>query len=127
MEVGDFNVNYLQPFMDKIEINKSILLLGDFNIDLMNNDVDTNIATYLDTLTSNLFVPHIIYHTHITSHSRTLIDNIFSNLPNYTQGKSGNITLSISDHLAQFLIIPVDLSTVPRKSNIYKRDFKHFD
>ena len=127
MEVSDFNENYLIPFMDKIEVNKNIFLLGDFNIDLMNNDVDTHIATYLDTLTSNLFVPHIIHPTRITSHSRTLIDNIFSNFSNFAQGKSGNLTLSISDHLAQFLIIPLDLGFVPRKSNIYKRDLKHFD
>ena len=77
MEVRDFNENYLIPFMDKIEINKNIFLLGDFNIDLMNNDIDTHIATFLDTLTSNYFVPHIIHPTRITSHSRTLIDNIF--------------------------------------------------
>ena len=38
-----------------------------FNIDLMKNDSDTHTSTFLDTVTSNLFVPHIIHPT--TYHS----------------------------------------------------------
>ena len=72
-------------------------------------------------------VPHIIYPTQITPHSKTLIDNIFSNSLNFSQGHSGNLTLSISDHLAQFLIIPMDYNFTPKKNNIYKRDIKNFD
>ena len=78
-------------------------------------------------MTSNLIVPHIIYPTRITPHSKTLIDNIFSNSLNFSQGNSGNLTLSISDHLAQFLIIPMDFDFVPKKVNIFKRDTKNFD
>lgn len=78
-------------------------------------------------MTSNLFIPHIIHPTRITSHSKTLIDNIFSNSPNFSQGMSGNLTISISDHLAQFLIIPLDIGYVPRRISLYKRDIKNFD
>ena len=127
MDVNDFNENYLNPLMDKLDGNKNVFLLGDFNIDLMKNDIDVHTDTYLDTITSNLFVPHIIHPTRITPHSRTLIDNIFSNSPNFSQGKSGNLTLSISDHLAQFLIIPLELGYVPKRMNFYKRDTKNFD
>ena len=56
-----------------------------------------------------------------------VIDNIFSNSPNFSQGISGNITLSISDHLAQFLLIPMNLVYVPSKIYSYKRDTKNFD
>ena len=59
-------------------------------------------------MTSNLFVPHIIHPTRITSTTKTLIDNIFSNASNFSDAQSGNITISLSDHLAQFLIIPND-------------------
>ena len=45
---------------------KNIFLLGDFNIDFMKNDIDANTSTFLDLLTSNLFVPHIIHPTRIT-------------------------------------------------------------
>ena len=47
--------------MDKLSGNKHAFLLGDFNIDLMKNDIDEHTATFLDTLTPNLFVPHIIH------------------------------------------------------------------
>ena len=62
----------------------------------------------LGTITSNLLVPHIINRTGITSTSKTLIDNIYSDSLNFKDGISGNLTLAISDHLAQFLIIQED-------------------
>ena len=152
MELQEFNDNYLNPLLDKItEENKKISLVGDFNVDLMKTDTDFNISQFFDTMTSNLMVPHIIYPTsnlmvphiiyptsnlmvphiiyptRITPHSKTLIDNIFSNSLNFSQGHSGNLTLSISDHLAQFLIIPMDYNVIPKKNNIYKRDTKNFD
>ena len=127
MYVKDFNENYLCPLMEKLNVNKHTFLLGDFNIDLMKTDEDENTSTYFDTLTSNSFVPHIIQPTRITPRSKTLIDNIFSNTTNFSQGKSGNLTLSLSDHLAQFLIIPLDTCFTPPKISKLKRDTKHFD
>ena len=40
---------------------------------------------------------------------------------------SGNFTVSISDHLPQFLIIPRGNCHPPKKHNIFKRDTKRFD
>ena len=80
-----------------------------------------------NTITINLLVPQIIYPTRITSNSHTLIDNIFSNSLNFSDGISGNITISISDHLAQFLIIPEEFPKIPKKQNRFKRDTKNFD
>ena len=127
MILKDFNENYLDPLMDKLNDEKNTFLLGDFNVDLMKSDEDENTSTYFDILTSNLFVPHIIQPTRITPHSKTLIDNIFSNVPNFSQAESGNLTLSISDHLAQFLLIPLDTCFKPPKIIMYKRDTKNFD
>ncbi|MEO2220739.1 MAG: reverse transcriptase family protein, partial [Nitrosopumilus sp.] len=78
-------------------------------------------------ITSNLMVPHIVLPTRITSNSKTLIDNIFSNSVNFEKGISGNITASISDHLPQFLIIPKENYHPPKKHNLFKRDMKNFD
>ena len=47
MEIKDFNENYLNPLMDKLG-DKNVFLLGDFNIDLMKNDIDTHTSTFLD-------------------------------------------------------------------------------
>ena len=62
--------------MDKLSENKHAFLLGDFTIDLMKNDIAELALTFLDTLTSICFLPHI-HPTRITPHSKTLIDNIF--------------------------------------------------
>ena len=74
-----------------------------------------------------MFLPHIVQPTRISTTSKTLTDNIFSNIhtPNSI---SGNLTASISDHLPQFLIAPdIFLNSSPPKSNIYKRDWNNFD
>ena len=93
----------------------------------MKVESDEEVSNLLDTITLNLFVPHIIYPTRITSHSYTLIDNIFSNSLNFSDGISGNLTISISDHLAQFLIIDEEFTKISKKQNRLKRDTKNFD
>ena len=41
---------------------------------------------------------------------------------------SGNLTVTISDHLPQFLIVPSIFSNpLSNKSNIYERDWSNFD
>lgn len=128
MDIDDFNTNYFEQTLDKISAeNKDVFLLGDWNIDLMKTNEDKNINEFYDIITSNLMVPHIILPTRITSNSKTLIDNIFSNSINFDKGISGNITASISDHLPQFLIIPKENYQPPNKHKLFKRDLKNFD
>ena len=82
---------------------------------------------FLDTITSNLLVPHIIHPTRITSISKTLIVIIYSNSLIFKDGISGNLTLAISDHLTQFLKIQGDAYKTPVNCNQYIRDFKNID
>ena len=106
---------------------KSISLLGDFNVNLLNYYEDNETNKFLDSLASNSFIPLVLQPTRITSHSNTLIDNIFSNVidPDII---SGNLTATISDHLPQFAIIPNMFGNIPgNKSNIYERDWSKFD
>ena len=57
MDVTDFNINYLNKLLENIsEEQKSIFLFGDFNISLSNNQTNE----FLDSLTSNLFLPLIL-------------------------------------------------------------------
>ena len=127
MDLEDFTKNYFEKLIEKLVSEKKITyLLGDFNIDLLKIETDLKICNFYNILTSNLFVPHITLPTRITSHSKTLIDNIFSNDPNFSQGVSGNFTFSISDHLPQFLLMPKEVSRTPKKHNMYKRS-KNFD
>ena len=66
-----------------------------------------------------MFLAYAVQPIRITSHSNTLIDNIFSNYISQDI-VSGNLTETISDHLTQFLIAPHIFSNVPnRKKHIY--------
>ena len=87
---------------------------------------NTDTKDFFDTLTSNLFVPHITLPTRVTHRSQTLIDNIFSNNPEFENCTSGNFTFSISDHLAQFLFVPSSDHRLPKKHNIKIRDTRNF-
>ena len=81
---------------------------------------------FLDSLASNSFFPYILYLIRITSHSKTLIDNIFSNIIS-PEIISGNITATISNHLPKFSFVPNILSNPSiQKSNYYERDWLKF-
>ena len=104
-----------------------MFLLGDFNIDLMHYNEHKPTNEFLDSLASNSYLPYIIHPSRHTSHSRTLIDNIFSNVIS-KDIISGNITATISDHLPQFLISPNTFADPPsNKSNVFERDWSNFD
>ena len=121
MDADLFN-EYLDKLLKKITSEKKIAdLMGDFNTDLLKTETDEAISNYYDTWTSHLFVPHITLPTRITTRSKTLIDNIFSNDPDFACGVSGNFTFSISDHLPQFLLKPDSLKHPPKKHNVYRR------
>ena len=92
MDLTDFNSNYLNSLLEKIsKEQKSVFLLGDFNINLMNYNVHNPTNAFLDSLASNSFLPYILQPTRISSHSKTLIDNIFTNI-NLPDSIPGNLT-----------------------------------
>ena len=106
MDLDEFNDNYLNTLLDKIsKENKSVFLLGDFNVDLLKYDKHAPTNEFLDSLSSHMFLPHIVQPTRISTTSKTLIDNISSNI-HTPSSISGNLTSSVSDHLPQFLIVP---------------------
>ena len=105
MDLNDFNTNYLSDLPNKVsKERKSVFLLVDFNANLLNyNHNPTN--EFLDSLACNSFVPYILPPTRLTSHSKTLINNIFFNIIS-PEAISGNLTLTVPDHLHQFMIVP---------------------
>ena len=110
MDIRTFNDHYLNPLLDNLskESNKTIVLIGDFDIDLLNFDTSEHASTFLDDLASNSLQPQILLPTRISNNNKTLTDNIFCNIPNplAKSAMSGNISSSISDHLPQFFILP---------------------
>ncbi|XP_065642635.1 uncharacterized protein LOC136074258 [Hydra vulgaris] len=131
MMVEDFNNYYITPLLNKLSNeNKMIFLMGDYNIDLLKMNI-LSTKEFLNLLTTNYFMPHIIHPTRILNNSKTLIDNIFSNvkLNDFT---AGNIllqqtTTAISDHLPQFLFVPNILKTLTTKKIVMERNWKAFN
>ena len=81
VDLTNFNCNYLNQLLENIsKEQKSIFLLGDFNVNLLNYNEHNQTNEFLDSLASNSFIPFILQPTRITSHSNTLIDNVFSNI-----------------------------------------------
>ena len=72
------------------------------NINLLNYNDHQPKNEFLDSLASNSFIPYILQPIRITSHSKALINNIFSNIISH-EVIFGNITTTISEHGPQFL------------------------
>ena len=76
-EVSDFTNNYITPLLDKLSNeNKDIMIMGDFNINLINCNDDKNTGSLLDTVFSQSFyltlqhpleLQEILKHLSITS------------------------------------------------------------
>ena len=127
MDVLDFKNNYLMQIFEIVsKERKQVFLLGDFNINLPNYNDHQPTNDFLDSLASNSFIPYILHPTRITSHSKTLMDNIFSNFIS-PEIISGNITATTSDHLPQFSFVPNILSNPStQKSTYYERYWSKF-
>ena len=116
--------NFIQPLLDKLSFeNKNIILLGDFDINLLHYENDNQTRIFLDHMYSSSLSPQITIPTRITPRSRTLIDNIFINSTDKSS-VSGNLSYSISDHLVQFLIYPeFKIKNYRKQETIYKRNY----
>ena len=99
--------------------------MGDFNIDLLKYDTNTDSTTCLDSMYTNSLLPYISTPTRVTAHSKTLINNIFSN--NIEDGLiSGNITTTITDHYAQFLL-KKDIKLQHNNQKLFWQNFRKFN
>ena len=103
LQINDFKSDFISPLLLKLQkkSSKRIFLLRDFNIDLLKYELSEPINNFMDTLSSNSFLPHILLPTRISKTS-TLIDNIFSNSTSFDEIESCNITSTFSGHLPQF-------------------------
>ena len=126
MDVLEFN-NHLNQMLQKVsKEQKQFFVLEDFNINLLNHNVHQPNNDFLDSLASNSIIPYILQPTRLTSYSKTLIDNIFSNILS-SEIISGNLTANISDNLPQYLFAPNILSNASyNRSNIFDRDWSKF-
>jgi hypothetical protein len=59
--------------------NKTCYILGDMNLNLINNEAHASTGKFLDSMLSFMTLPLITKPSRITANSATLIDNIFTN------------------------------------------------
>ena len=85
---------FQEYFDDKLErqitSNKSIYIMGDFNINLLQAKTSCYVQDFLLSLQSFLFIPTIDKLTRVYNNSATLIDNILTNKVD-VEITSGNI------------------------------------
>ena len=56
MDIDDFNENCFEPIMEKMSNeNKEVIIMGDFNLDLMKIEDDNHINEFYNIIRTNFF------------------------------------------------------------------------
>ena len=101
--------------------NDDIILLGDFNIDLIKYSSNLETSRYLDLLNSIGLTSCISLPTRIAKNSATLIDHIFlKKTDSYLN--SGILQYAISNHLPTFLLKKITELPKNQMQKVYFRD-----
>ena len=72
MSINEFN-DLISPVFEKIcSENKTVIILGDFNIDLIKCSVDSCTSEFFNLVSSHNLLPYITVPTRITDRSKKL-------------------------------------------------------
>ena len=75
---SDFNDIYLKDLLENLSHeNKTIVLMGDFNIDLLKYGTEKDSTNFLDSIYASFLLSYISTTSRVTPRSKTLTDNIF--------------------------------------------------
>jgi len=100
----DYFQSYFKEVIEKmVSDDKTVYIMGDFNIDLLKCETSQISQDFLLSLQSCYLIPTVDKPTRVYRASATLIDNIFVNNSDKLLA-SGNIISDISDHFSQFCI-----------------------
>ena len=113
--INSFNDN-MNECLEQLSIeNKSIFMMGDYNINLLNYNSIQCINDFVNIMYNNSFRPLIDKPTRITKKSVTLIDNIFTNV--LTRDiHSGIFYSGVTDHLPIFQLTNLSVSSCQKTS-----------
>ena len=104
--------------------NKEVVIMGDFNLDLLEHRTLKPSATFLNTMLSFGLLPTITRPSRVTDTTATLLDNIFTNL-NIANCKSALIYENISDHYPVLLSYKTKGNNCQKSQPNFKRNFNH--
>ena len=114
---------FLEKFNEIISFiskeNKPFYVMGDFNLYLLHYNHHALTQEFVDNLFWHMFFPLITKPTRLTSHSATLLDNIFTNNPT-RKILNGILLNDISYHLPVFAYI----YNGPLLYNLFKKTIK---
>lgn len=116
----------LNELMSKYQrTRQEVIIVGDFNIDLLKVKDNHNYRTFFETVICNGFIPKITLPTRLSQTHGTLIDNIFCKLShNFSETTAGILLNNISDHQPCFISLDyLKLKSFTKKYiKIYKSD-----
>ena len=125
---GVFITRYLSKILDKANKEKKrLILLGDFNINLLEYDASFDVQQFIDTLYSHCVFPTISLSTRVTLETEMLIDNILVSSNFKKNFNTGNLIVGISDHLPQFLIFEGCENKNKKDRDVLYKDWKSFE
>ena len=82
-DIINFKDHILQYF-NNLTINNDVFIIGDFNMNILNHNLNTNVKYFIDDIFSlGLYKSLIVKSTIISDHSHSLIDNIYCNKKNH--------------------------------------------
>ena len=115
----------MNEVLERIRLNdKTVYIMGDFNINLLNVETCKFTKDFLLSLQSYSFFPTIDKPTRVYNNLATFIDSIFANSV-CRKITSGNIISDISDHYSQFCVVESSYEKIiPKK--FMMRDFYRF-
>ena len=120
-------IEYRKDTLKKvISENKTVIISGDFNLDLLTFEKKPIVEEFLNTIFAYHLQPLILKPTRCISDQKpSLIDTILTNLFE-NNSWSGNLIATISDHMPNFVLIDNKSSKIKLKPQL-KRDYKYFD
>ena len=99
--INTFNIQFNDLLRRILNERKKCILMADFNINLLKSDTNHQTTDFIHNIFANAFYPTISKPTRVTQQTATLIDNIITNIHEYSI-QSGILYNDISDHFPIF-------------------------
>ena len=121
-----FSTNLCDIFTKLRANNTPFYTIGNYNIDLMQINVNQNFQKYVNDILSTSTKCAIDLPTHITDHSRTLLDHIYVNDPKHFY-TSRVLLCDLGDRMSTFVCISAKKPRVKNTKQFLFRDIKNFN
>ena len=99
--------NELSPILENLQNkNCEVIIVGDYNIDLLKNNDNQTFGNYFNSLVAQSFFPQITLPTRFSDRNCTIIDNFLCKLTkHFLPPTSGILVSRISDHFPYFIFL----------------------